>query len=384
MVKYGEPAALAQVGRPTFERSNGMRRWVRGARFGALLMALGLMLAACGGGDEGGGTSTGGGGTAEAKRIGLVFDSAGRGDKSFNDSAAAGLDQAKQKLGDQIEVKDLTPNKDGSNRKEILDSLASDGYQLLFGIGFAFTPDIVKSANENTDVQFAGIDVFDTLCTQKKNLTCLGFKEHEGSFIVGAAAALKTKSNTVGFVGGQEISLIKKFEAGYRAGVDYINKTEGKDVKVLIDYAGTTIQAFSDPAKGKELALKQIGQGADVLYHAAGGTGAGVISQAAAKQKYAIGVDSDQSLTASEAERKWILTSMLKRVDTAVQTTIDRFVAGQLTAGSVQSFGVKEGGIDYAQNEYNKELLGDLPTKLDEIKKKIASGEIKVPDKPAT
>jgi basic membrane protein A and related proteins len=359
-------------------------RGVRGVRLGALLVALGLVVAACGGGDEDGGTGTGGTTAVEAKKVGLVFDSAGRGDKSFNDSAAAGLDAAKQKLGDQIEVKDLTPNKDGSNRKEILDSLAGDGYQLLLGIGFAFTPDIVKSANENTDVQFAGVDVFDPLCTQGKNLTCLLFKEHEGSFVVGAAAALKTKSNTVGFVGGQEITLIKKFQAGYQAGVEYINKTDGKNVKVLVDYAGTTLQAFSDPAKGKELALKQIGQGADVLYHAAGGTGAGVISQAAAKKKYAIGVDSDQSLTASPAEQKWILTSMLKRVDTAVQTTIERFVAGQLTAGSIQNFGVKEGGIDYAQNEYNKELLGDLPTRLDEIKEKIASGEIKVPDKPAT
>jgi basic membrane protein A len=357
-------------------------RGVRGVRVGALLVALGLIVAACGGGDEDGDTGTGGG-AAEAKKIGLVFDSAGRGDKSFNDSAAAGLEEAKQKLGDQIEVKDLTPNKDGSNRKEILDSLVGDGYQLLFGIGFAFTPDIVASAKENTDVQFAGVDVFDTLCTQKKNLTCLGFKEHEGSFIVGAAAALKTKSNTVGFVGGQEVELIKKFQAGYEAGVEYINKTEGKNVKVVVDYAGNTIQAFTDPAKGKELALKQIGQGADVLYHAAGSTGNGVIAEAAAKQKYAIGVDSDQSLTASPAEQKWILTSMLKRVDTAVQKTIEKFVAGQLTEGSVQSFGVKEGGVDYAQNQYNKELLGDLPPKLDEIKEKIASGEIKVPDTPA-
>jgi basic membrane protein A and related proteins len=358
-------------------------RGVRGVRVGALLVALGLLAAACGGGDEDGGTSTGGGGGGEAKKVGLVFDSAGRGDKSFNDSAAAGLDAAKQKLGDQIEVKDLTPNKDGSNRKEILDSLVGDGYQLLFGIGFAFTPDIVKSAKENTDVQFAGVDVYDTLCTQKANLTCLGFKEHEGSFLVGTAAALKTKSNTVGFVGGQEVSLIKKFQAGYQAGVDYINETEGKNVKVLVDYAGTTIQAFTDPAKGKELALKQIGQGADVLYHAAGSTGNGVIAEAAAKKKYAIGVDSDQSLTASPAEQKWILTSMLKRVDVAVQTTIEKFVAGQLTAGSVQSLGVKEGGVDYAKNEYNKELLGDLTTTLDEIKDKIANGEIKVPEKPA-
>jgi basic membrane protein A len=357
-------------------------RGVRGVRVGALLVALGLVVAACGGGDDEGDTGTGGG--AEAKKVGLVYDSAGRGDKSFNDSAAAGLDAAKQQLGDQIETKDLTPNKDGSNRKELLDSLVGDGYQLLLGIGFAFAPDIVASAKENTDVQFAGVDVFDPLCTQKANLTCLLFKEQEGSFLVGAAAALKTKSNTVGFVGGQEVELIKKFEAGYRAGVDYINETEGKDVKVLVDYAGTTIQAFSDPAKGKELALKQIGQGADVLYHAAGGTGAGVISQAAAEQKYAIGVDSDQSLTASPEEQKWILTSMLKRVDTAVKATIDKFMAGQLTEGSVQSFGVKEGGVDYAQNEFNKELLGDMTTQLDEIKEKIASGEIKVPDKPAS
>jgi basic membrane protein A and related proteins len=357
--------------------------WVRGVRFGALLMALGLVAAACGGGDEGGEGGTGGGAT-EAKKVGLVFDSAGRGDKSFNDSAAAGLDAAKQKFGDQIEVKDLTPNKDGSNRKEILDSLVGDGYQLLFGIGFAFTPDIVASAKENTDVQFAGVDVFDTLCTQKANLTCLGFKEHEGSFLVGAAAALKTESNTVGFIGGQEVELIKKFEAGYKAGVDYINETEGKDVKVVADYAGTTIQAFTDPAKGRELALKQIGQGADVLYHAAGSTGNGMIAEAAANQKYAIGVDSDQSLTASPAEQKWILTSMLKRVDVAVQSTIEKFVAGQLTEGSVQSFGVKEGGVDYAKNEFNKELLGDMTTQLDEIKEKIASGEIQVPQKPTT
>jgi basic membrane protein A and related proteins len=339
-------------------------------------------VAACGGGDDGGGDAGTGG--AEAKKVALVYDSTGRGDKSFNDSAAAGLDAAKAKLGDQVDARDFTPNKDGSNRKELMDSLVGDGYQLLIGIGFAWTPDIVASAKENTDVQFAGVDVFDTLCTQKANLTCLGFKEHEGSFIVGAAAALKTKSNTVGFVGGQEVELIKKFQAGYQAGVDYINETEGKDVKVLVDYAGTTIQAFSDPAKGKELALKQIGQGADVLYHAAGGTGAGVISQAAAEQKYAIGVDSDQSLTASPEEQKWILTSMLKRVDTAVKATIDKFMAGQLTEGSVQSFGVKEGGVDYAQNEFNKELLGDMTTQLDEIKEKIAGGEIEVPQKPAS
>ena len=227
------------------------------------------------------------------------------------------------------------------------------------------------------------IDGFDKLCTQKdKNLLCIGFKEEEGSFLVGAAAALKTKSNTVGFVGGQEVDLIKRFQAGYQAGVKYIADQKSKQVKVLVDYAGNTPEAFRNPAKGKELALKQIGQGADVIYHASGGTGAGVFAAAASKQKYAIGVDSDQSLTASATEQKWILTSMLKRVDNAVQRTIKSYVDGT-AKGGIQTFGLKEGGIDYAQNQYNKELLGDIPTTLDELKQKIIDGEITVPTKPA-
>lgn len=357
-------------------------RGVRGVRVGALLVALGLMVAACGGGDDEGDAGAGGD-TAEAKQVGLVYDIGGRGDQSFNDSAGAGLDAAKQEQGSKVEIKEIEPNADGSNRKELLDSLADEGYGLIFGIGFLFSEDIAKSATESPDTTFAVIDGFDKSCTEEgKNLLCIGFKEQEGSFLVGAAAALKTESNTVGFVGGLEGDLIKKFQAGYEAGVKYIADQEGKQVKVLVDYAGNTPEAFRNPAKGKELALKQIGQGADVIYHASGGTGAGVISAAASKQVYAIGVDSDQSLTASEAERKWILTSMLKRVDNAVQQTIAAYVGGTV-AGGIQTLGLKEGGIDYAQNEYNKELLGDIPTTLDELKQKISDGEIKVPDKPA-
>jgi basic membrane protein A len=361
-------------------------RGVRGMRVGALVVAVGLLAAACGGGnDDTSGASSGGGGgdQAEAKKVGVVYDIGGRGDQSFNDSAAAGLDAAKKEQGDKIEAKELEPNADGSNRKELLDSLADDGYGLIFGVGFLFSTDIAKSAKESPDTTFAVVDGFDKLCTQPdSNLVCLGFKEEEGSFLVGAAAALKTKTNTVGFVGGLEGDLIKKFQAGYEAGVKYMADQKGKSVKVLVDYAGNTGEAFRNPAKGRELALKQIGQGADVIYHASGGTGAGVIAAAASKQKYVIGVDSDQSLTASPAERKWILTSMLKRVDTAVQLTIKDYVDGTLKGG-VETFGLKEGGIDYAQNQYNKELLGDIPTTLDDLKQKIASGEIKVPTKPA-
>ena len=358
-------------------------RGVRGVRVGALLVVLGLAVAACGGGDdEGGGTSTGGS-TGEAKKVGVVYDIGGRGDKSFNDSAYAGLQAAVKEQGDKLQAKDVEPNPDGSNRKELLDGLADEGYGLIFGIGFLFSTDIAKSATESPDTQFAVIDGFADSCTKPdQNLLCIGFKEEEGSFLVGAAAALKTKSNVVGFVGGQEGDLIKKFQAGYEAGVKYIADQKGKKVKVLVDYAGNTPDAFRNPAKGKELALKQIGEGADVIYHASGGTGAGVIATAADKKVYAIGVDSDQSLTASPAEQKWILTSMLKRVDTAVQQTIGEYVNGT-EKGGIKTFGLKEGGIDYAQNQYNKELLGDIPTTLDELKQKIIDGEIKVPTKPA-
>jgi basic membrane protein A and related proteins len=355
-------------------------RLVRGVRSGALLVAVGLVVAACGG--DGGGGDTGGQ-AVEAKKVGVVYDIGGRGDQSFNDTAAAGLDAAKQELGDKVEIKELEPNADGSNRKELLDSLADEGYGLIIGVGFLFSEDIAKSAAESTDTTFAVVDGFAPSCLEEgKNLLCLSFKEHEGSFLVGAAAALKTESNTVGFVGGLEGDLIRKFQAGYEAGVKHIADQEGKSIKVLVDYAGNTAEAFRNPAKGKELALKQIGQGADVIYHASGGTGAGVFQAVTAEKKLAIGVDSDQSLTASEAERQWILTSMLKRVDNAVKQTITSYVNATVAGGS-QTFGLKEGGIDYAKNQYNQELLGDIPTTLDDLKQKISNGEITVPEKPA-
>ena len=252
-------------------------RGVRGVRVGALLVALGLVVAACGGGSDDGGDASTGGSTAEAKKVGVVYDIGGRGDKSFNDSAYAGLQAAEKEQGDKIQAKDVEPNPDGSNRKELLDGLADEGYGLIFGIGFLFSEDIAKSAAESPDTQFAVIDGFAESCTKPdQNLLCIGFKEEEGSFLVGAAAALKTKSNIVGFVGGQQgQGLIEKFQAGYEAGVKYIADQDGKSIKVLVDYAGNTPEAFRNPAKGKELALKQIGEGADVIYHASGGTGAG-------------------------------------------------------------------------------------------------------------
>lgn len=353
-------------------------RFARVTRAGAVVFALALVAAACGGGGDDEGGAGGGGGGGDTRKVGLIFDVGGRGDLSFNDSAYRGLTAAKEKLGDQIEVTDLSPNDEGSNRRELIDGLISDDYGLIIGVGFAFSEDMAKAAEEYPDISFAVVDGFGC---EAPNLRCLNFKEHEGSFLVGAAAALKTQTNKVGFVGGQEGDLIAKFQAGYEAGVAHVNQAEGKNVEVLVDYAGNTVQAFQDPATGRELALKQINGGADVLYHAAGLTGNGMIAVCAEQQKLAIGVDSDQSLTAEPNQRQWILTSMLKRVDNSVQKTIEDYVNGNFEGGA-EFLGLAEGGVDYAQNQYNKELLGDLPATLDQLKQQIIDGAITVPDKP--
>jgi len=307
-------------------------------------------------------------------RVGLVFDVGGRGDKSFNDAAYAGLERAQKEFGDKIEVKYLEPSSGGENREQLLRLLAQDKYDIIFGVGFMFTDSIAKVAKDFPETKFGLIDGYVPDLKEDSNISCLLFKEHEGSFLVGAAAALKSKTGKVGFVGGMQIPLIEKFEAGYIAGAKYINP----NIQVLSDYIGTTGDAFKDPVKGKELTLKQIKNGADVIYHASGASGVGVIEAAASQKKFAIGVDSDQSLTAPEDQRPYILTSMLKRVDVAVFDTIKSMVDNSFKGG-YHEFGLKENGVGYAENQYNKDLIADIKPKLEEIKSKIINGEIKVP-----
>ena len=307
-------------------------------------------------------------------KVGLVFDVGGRGDLSFNDSAYAGLERAAKEFGDKIEVKYLEPSAGGENREQLLRLLAEDGYDLIFGVGFMFTDHIAKVAKEFPDAKFGLIDGYIEGLDENSNVVCLQFKEEEGSFLVGAAAGLKTQTNKVGFVGGMKIPLIEKFESGYMAGAKYVNP----DVEIFSDYIGTTGEAFKDPVKGKELALKQFKSGADVVYHASGASGIGVIEAAAAEKKFAIGVDSDQSLTAKPEQRPYILTSMLKRVDVAVYSTIKDYVEGKFKGG-YHVFGLAEDGVGYAVNQYNKDLISDIMPKLDELKEKIIKGEIKVP-----
>ncbi len=304
-------------------------------------------------------------------KIGLVYDVGGRGDLSFNDMAAAGLDKATKAFAGKLETKELEPTAGGENREELLRLLAGEKYDLLLGIGFLFTDSITRTAKDFRGVKFAIVDGF---IPDQPNVVSLLFKEEEGSFLVGAAAALKSKTGKIGFVGGMKIPLIEKFEAGYIAGAKYVKK----GITVYSDYAGTTGEAFRDPVKGKELATAQYDRGADIIYHASGGTGIGVFEAAVIKKRMAIGVDADQSLTVKPDQRAQILTSMTKRVDVAVYETIRSVLDGTYKAG-IRTFGLKESGVGYAQNQYNKAMIGDIVPRLEALKKLIVTGKIKVP-----
>ena len=333
-------------------------------RFGAVLCIVGLLLTW---------TVASPTATAQAKKftIGLVYDVGGRGDLSFNDMAVAGLDKAAKDMVGRIEAKELEPTAGGENREELLRLLAGEKYDLILGIGFLFTDSVTRTAKDFRGVKFAIVDGF---IPDQPNVAALLFKENEGSFLVGCAAGLKTKTNKVGFVGGMKIPLIEAFEAGYIAGVKYCNRK----AQVFSDYAGTTGEAFRDPVKGKELATAQYDRGADIIYHASGGTGIGVFEAAVLKKKTAIGVDADQSLTVKPDQRAQILTSMIKRVDVAVYESIRSVVNGTYKSG-IRTFGLKENGVGYAVNQYNKATIQDIVPRLESIRKNIIAGKIKVP-----
>jgi len=317
----------------------------------------------------GGSSATPGAGGAAKLKVGLVFDVGGRGDKSFNDAAYAGLERAQKELG--VEVQTLETG-EGTDREAALRQLAAGGSQLVFGVGFLFSDDIRQLATEFPAIKFACVDYTvkpgDTL---PPNLAALTFKEEEGSYLVGALAALLNHTGKLGFVGGMQIPLIKKFEAGYRAGVAAVNP----NIKVLVKYAGTTGTAFKDPTKGKELGLAEYNEGADIIYHAAGSTGLGVFEAAREKKKLAIGVDSDQY----DEAPGFILTSMVKRVDTAVFDTIKE-VQGGGWQGGVHVFGLKEGGVGWVYDARNQALVpAPVKARVDSLEREIVAGRISAP-----
>jgi basic membrane protein A len=302
-------------------------------------------------------------------RVGLVFDVGGLGDKSFNDGAYKGLLRAESEL--DVEVRYIEPG-DGSDRESALRQLAAAGYDLVFGVGFIFTDDIRAAAKQFPSVKFACIDM-SVMPGQEipPNLVGLRFKEEQGSFLVGAVAGLTTKAKKVGFVGGMDIPLIHKFEAGYTAGVRQVCP----DCAIYAAYAGTEPKAFADPGTGKELALSQYDRGADIIFHASGKTGQGVFNAAESRGKLAIGTDADQFRDAPCC----VLTSMIKGVDVAVFETIRDVAAGKWQGG-VRELGLAEDGVGYVFDENNAKWIPEaVHEKVEALKKAIIDGKIKVP-----
>jgi basic membrane protein A len=304
--------------------------------------------------------------------VGLVFDIGGRGDKSFNDAAYAGLERAQKELGVTYTTLETS---EGSDREAQLRQLAAGDAKIVFGVGFLFTDDIKALAKEFPNQKFACIDYTvnpgDTL---PPNLVALKFREEEGSFLVGALAALLSKTGKLGFVGGMEIPLIRKFQAGFTAGVKAVNPR----AVVMVKYAGNTGAAFKDPTKGKELALAEYQAGADIIFHASGSTGLGVFEAARELKKLAIGVDSDQYDEAPGV----VLTSMVKRVDTAVFDTI-RDLKNSKWQGGVREFGLGDEGVTWVYDDRNKALIPDaVKAKVDSLQAEIVAGKIQVPTVP--
>ncbi|MEO6989391.1 MAG: BMP family ABC transporter substrate-binding protein [Aquihabitans sp.] len=302
------------------------------------------------------------------EKIGMVFDVGGKGDKSFNDSAFEGLTAASEHMG--VEVKELEPSEDGSNREDLLRELAEDDYGLIVGVGFAFAEVMPGVATDFPDTQFAIVDSV----VEESNVTSIVFAEEEGSFLVGAAAAQSSKSGTIGFVGGVDTELIKKFEAGFAAGAEAVNP----DIKVEVKYisTGDDFSGFGNPAGGETIAAGLYEAGADVVYHASGGSGEGVFKAAATADRLAIGVDSNQYLSATADQQECILTSMIKRVDVGVYATIKNYLNGE--SGGISAFSLSNDGVGYATE--GGQLVDTAA--IDDLKAQIIDGEIEVPDVP--
>jgi basic membrane protein A and related proteins len=302
-------------------------------------------------------------------RVGLVFDVGGKNDKSFNEAAWRGLQRAHDELGVGVEYIEPT---EGADRESALRTLAAAKFDLVIGVGFIFGPDLERLARQFPGVRFAGVDYSPSEGVGTlPNLAGLRFREQEGSFLVGAIAGLVTRTKVVGFVGGMKIPLIRKFEAGYEAGVHHVCPA----CRVVSAYAGTTPKAFADPSLGEELASAQYGQGADIIFHAAGKTGDGVFAAARQTGARAIGVDSDQF----EAAPCCVVTSMIKRVDVAVIDITKDVIAGKFRGGLLE-LGLAEHGVGFVSDDRNRHLLPiDVVEQVNALGEDIVAGKIKVP-----
>ena len=294
----------------------------------------------------------------------VIYDMGGKFDKSFNEGVWNGVKKFMDETGVDVMEFEVTNE---TQREQAMRRMAERGATVILGVGFGQADAISKVAAEFPQKQFSIIDVS---WLDAPNLRQYAFKEHEGSYLVGVAAAKASKTDKVGFVGGMDIPLIRKFACGYVGGV----KSVTGNADVFQNMTGTTPSAWNDPAKGAELAKSQIDRGADVVYHAAGGTGMGVIQAAADAGKLAIGVDSNQNGLAPGS----VLTSMLKRVDVAAYETFKDAMSGNFSSG-VKILGVAEGGVDWAEDSNNASLItADMKAAIEAARADILSGKIVV------
>ena len=318
--------------------------------FGLALLALALMT----------GTAT-----AQDFKPAVIFDMGGKFDKSFNEAAYNGAERFKEETGVEYLEFEVTQE---AQREQAMRRMVRNGATIVVVVGFQNATPLETVAPDNPDVEFTIIDAVVDL----PNVQSVTFKEHEGSFLVGMAAAMASKTGKVGFVGGMDIPLIRNFAHGYEQGVHYVNP----DAEVLVNMTGTTPAAWNDPGKGGELAIGQFDQGADVVYAAAGATGLGVLQAAADRGKLSIGVDSNQN----HLHPGSVLTSMLKRVDVAVYNAFKDSMDGTWQPGA-QSLGLAEDGVGFAIDENNRALITpEMEAAIEDAKAKIVAGEIVVED----
>lgn len=314
-------------------------------------------------------------------RVGIVFDIGGKDDRSFNAAAWEGVLHAARDFPGKVVLRDVEPGNPPSI-EPAMRAFAERGFDLIIGVGFAQSPIMQRVAKDYPNINFAIIDgvILDEKGNPYPNVASLVFKEHEGSYLVGMLAAAKSKTGTIGFLGGLDIGLIHRFAKGYEEGAKSVNP----NIKIIENYVGVTDTAWNNPGKGKEIALAQIQKGADVIFTAAGNSGLGAFDavesygmENGVAKKYVIGVDSNQN----GVKPGYVLTSMVKRVDVAVYDVIKDKVNGKPFQGGFHVFGLDKDGVGYAMDENNKPFISqDLINKVEESKKKIIDGEIKVTD----
>ncbi|MPR00275.1 BMP family ABC transporter substrate-binding protein [Modestobacter sp. I12A-02628] len=340
----------------------------------ALLLAGSVALAGCASDSDDAGSGASGSAESGDLKIGLAYDTGGRGDKSFNDSAYAGVEAAIADVGGTVQ--EASPNADASDRADLLTQLADQGYNPVIAVGFAYSDVIGEVAEQYPDVTFAQVDGSVDDAGNPDNMTGLLFAANQGSFLGGVAAALKSETGQVGFVGGVETPLIQSFQAGYEAGA----KAVKPDIVVTSQYISPAgdFSGFNDPARGQIVAQGIYDGGADIVYAAAGGSGIGVFQAAVASGKRAIGVDSDQYESVDDpALQPVIMTSVLKRVDLAVQAFITDFADGSVEGGTDVVNDLSTDGVGLATSGG---FIEDIQSQIDDYKQQIIDGEITVPE----